>query len=43
MIPKMDNAFAALRRGVQAVTIMSADSIGRLQNADSVGTTIIAE
>ncbi len=43
MIPKMDNAFAALRRGVQAVTIMSANSIGRLQNADSVGTTIIAE
>ncbi|MCU0424324.1 MAG: acetylglutamate kinase [Candidatus Kapabacteria bacterium] len=41
MIPKMDNAFAALRRSVSSVVITNADSIGRLEQDDIGGTRIV--
>jgi acetylglutamate kinase len=41
MIPKLDNAFAALRRGVKQVVILEADSLSNLGNKDFIGTRII--
>jgi acetylglutamate kinase len=41
MIPKLDNAFAALRRGVKQVVILEADSLNNLENKDFIGTRII--
>jgi acetylglutamate kinase len=43
MIPKMDNAFAALKRGVSSVIIAHADSVRRLGEHFSEGTTIVLE
>lgn len=43
MIPKMDNAFAALRRGVSSVVIASADSVRLLGSNTAFGTTIVLE
>lgn len=41
MIPKMDNAFAALKRGVSSVIITHADSIRQLEQTEWLGTTIV--
>lgn len=43
MIPKMDNAFAALGRGVSSVMITHADSVRRLGQNFSEGTTLILD
>jgi acetylglutamate kinase len=43
MIPKMENAFAALKRGVSSVIIAHADSVRRLGENFSEGTTIVLE
>jgi acetylglutamate kinase len=43
MIPKMDNAFAALKRGVSSVIIAHAGSVRRLGENFSEGTTIALE
>jgi acetylglutamate kinase len=43
MIPKMDNAFSALRRGVSSVVIANADSVGLLGGNTAFGTTIVLE
>ena len=40
MIPKLDNAFDALRAGVQEVIICQADAIGSIGQAGFVGTVI---
>ena len=42
MIPKLDNAFAALKSGVSKVTIGKAENLKELINGSS-GTTIINE
>ncbi|GAB4404040.1 MAG: acetylglutamate kinase [Bacteroidia bacterium] len=41
MIPKLDNAFAALRAGVARVYICQAEAIGRLYSSDFSGTEIL--
>lgn len=43
MIPKMDNAFMALRRGVSSVIIAHADSVRHLGQQSLVGTAITLE
>lgn len=43
MIPKMDNAFTALKRGVSTVLITHADSVRHLGQHSSLGTTIVLE
>jgi acetylglutamate kinase len=42
MIPKLDNAFAALTKGVKSVTIGKAEKLKELIQG-STGTTIINE
>jgi acetylglutamate kinase len=40
MIPKLDNAFAALKKGVKQVVILEADNLQNIENKDFVGTRI---
>ncbi|TAH22698.1 MAG: acetylglutamate kinase [Cytophagales bacterium] len=41
MIPKLDNAFAALRKGVTQVVIFEADSLSEIEKTAFIGTKII--
>lgn len=41
MIPKLDNAFAALKKGVSQVVILEADNLQNIENENFVGTRIV--
>lgn len=43
MIPKLDNAFAALKKGVAQVIILEADNLQAVENEDFVGTKMVLE
>lgn len=40
MIPKLDNAFLALKKGVHEVVILEADNLQNIENHDFIGTRI---